>query len=115
MNSERLGTLKRLTFGNRASQVYLALVAVATLYVTIDTVFVHHEDASFAGIWLFLLASPVMFAFLMLGELFGDAVSGSAPYLYTALVVSVLIQSLALGLFVRLLRGHPHSAHPQGA
>ncbi|WP_406002279.1 SCO4225 family membrane protein [Streptomyces sp. NBC_00829] len=115
MNVQRLGATARLAFGNRASQVYLALVAVATVYVTVDTVFVHHEDASLAGVWLFLLASPTMFGFLMAARLFGDAVAGSAWFLYPALVASVLIQSLALGLFVRLLRGRPHAAHPQGA
>jgi hypothetical protein len=115
MKSERLGTLTRLAFGNRASQAYLALVAVATVYVTIDTVFVHHEDASFAGIWLFLLTAPTVFGFFVVGSMFGEAVSSAAWFMYTALVLSVLIQSVALGFFVQLLRGRPRSAHPQGA
>ncbi len=115
MNSERLGTVTRLAFGSLPSQVYLALVALAALYVTIDSAFVHHEDASFAGVWLFLLTAPTVFAFLIVGELFGDAVGGSVWFLYVAMALSVVIQSLAIGLFVRLLRGRPHHAHPQGA
>ncbi|MFI1393778.1 SCO4225 family membrane protein [Streptomyces sp. NPDC020681] len=113
--SERLGALTRLTFGSRVSQVYLALVAVAAVYVAVDAIFVHHEDASFAGVWLFALTAPTVFVFLLLGDLFGDAVSGASWFVYTALVLSVLIQSAALGWFGRLLRGRPRSAHPQGA
>lgn len=111
----RLTALARLTFGNRPAQVYLALVAVTALYVAIDTAFVHHEDASFAGIWLLLLAAPTIFGFMVLGTLVGDSFAESAAFLYPALVVSVLLQSLALGLFTRLLTGHGHTARPHGA
>ncbi|MFJ8074189.1 SCO4225 family membrane protein [Streptomyces sp. NPDC096176] len=112
---DRLTTLARLAFGNRAAQAYLALVAVAAVYVAIDTAFVHHEDASFAGIWLFLLAAPTIFGFMAVGTLLGDTVAESAAFLYPALALSVLIQALALGLFVRMLTGGQRAARPHGA
>lgn len=116
MNSRRrLPGLVRLTFAHPASRAYLAVVVATAVFVAVDSLFVRHEDASLAGVWLFLLAAPTVFVFLMAGSLFGDAVIGSVWFLYPALVLSVLIQSLALGLFVRLLRDGRHSAHPQGA
>ncbi|MEU0375098.1 hypothetical protein ABZ070_33930 [Streptomyces sp. NPDC006283] len=111
----RLTTLVRLAFGNRAAQGYLALVAVAAVYVAVDTLFVHHEDASFAGIWLFLLTAPTIFGFMAVGTLIGDTVTESAAFLYPALVLSVLIQAMALGLFVRLLTGGQRAARPHKA
>jgi hypothetical protein len=104
--------LLRLTFRNPASLVYLALVTVATLFVTVDMLFVTHDDASLAGVWLFLLAAPTVFVFLIGGELLASGVAESAGYLYPALVLSVLIQSYALGAFVHLLRGG--HARPRG-
>ncbi|MFF2523115.1 SCO4225 family membrane protein [Streptomyces liangshanensis] len=115
MTSGRLTALARLTFGNRASQVYLGLVAATTVFVAVDTLFVHHQDASFAGIWLFFLAAPTVFLFFVGGGVLGDGVAGSAAYLYAALVLSVLVQSAALGAFVRLLRDRPRPAHPREA
>lgn len=111
----RLTALARLTFGNRASQVYLAVVAVVAVYVLVDTLLVQHDDASFAGVWLFLLAAPTIFALMAAASLFGDSLMESAAFLYPALVVSVLIQALAIGLFVRLLTGGTRAARPHGA
>lgn len=111
----RLTALARLTFGNRPAQVYLALVAATAVFVAIDTTFVHREDASLAGVWLLLLAAPTIFGFMILGTLFGDSFAESAAFLYPALVVSVLLQALALGLFTRLLTGHGHGARPHRA
>ncbi|MFJ2213795.1 SCO4225 family membrane protein [Streptomyces sp. NPDC101062] len=117
MNSERLTELARLAFKNRASQVYLALVAAATVFVTVDTLFVHHEDASFAGVWLFSLAAPTVFVFLIGGGALGEGFASSAGFLYPALIVSVLVQAVAIGAFVRLLRHRPTTAtgHPREA
>jgi hypothetical protein len=116
MIAGQLAGLGRLTFGNRASQVYLGLVAVVTVWVAADTLFVHRDDASFAGVWLFFLAAPAVFAFFAAGELIGTGFGGSAGFLYAALVVSVLIQSAVLGGFVRLLRGGPGTVpRPRGA
>ncbi|MFF3751778.1 SCO4225 family membrane protein [Streptomyces sp. NPDC002018] len=107
MASGLLTTLARLTFGNRASQIYLGLVAVTTAFVTIDTLFVDHQDASFAGVWLFFLAAPTIFVFFIGGELLGGTFADSAAFVYPALVLSVLIQAAALGGFVRLFRDRP--------
>ena len=50
-------TVRFLT-GTWASRIYLLLVLAATVYLLVDTAFVEHEDASFAGLWLLLLTSP---------------------------------------------------------
>ncbi|MFE3600374.1 SCO4225 family membrane protein [Streptomyces sp. NPDC059142] len=117
MNSERLTGLARLAFKNRASQVYLALVAAVTVFVTVDTLFVHHDDASLAGVWLFALAAPTVFVFLIGGGAVGADFAASAGFLYPALIVSVLVQAVAIGAFVRLLRHRPGPAtgHPREA
>ncbi|WP_274555247.1 SCO4225 family membrane protein [Streptomyces spiramyceticus] len=116
MTARRLRSIARLTFRNPASLVYLGVVAVTAVLVTIDTLFVTHEDASFAGMSLFLLSAPTVFAFFIGGDLLGEAVNVSTWFVYVAMVLSVLIQSFALGWFVRLVRGGAaHPAHPQGA
>ncbi|WUS95625.1 hypothetical protein OHA46_02535 [Streptomyces sp. NBC_00708] len=118
VNQQTIRTLARLTFGNAASLLYLGAVAVAAVFVTVDTLFVTHDDASFAGVWLFLMAAPTVFLFLLGGSLAGADSFGPAWFMYLALTVSVLVQSLALGWFVRLVRGgarRTRSPHPQGA
>ncbi|MFF1922927.1 SCO4225 family membrane protein [Streptomyces sp. NPDC058221] len=117
MNSAHLRAVARLTFGNTASRIYLGVVAATAVFVAVDTLFVAHEDASFAGVWLFFLAAPTVFAFLAGGSVWGADAPGPDWFVYLALVVSVLVQSFALGWFVRLLRGgagRTRSAHPQG-
>ncbi|MEU0137344.1 hypothetical protein ABZ172_25435 [Streptomyces sp. NPDC006296] len=112
-----LRALARLTFGNTASRIYLGLVLAVAVFVTVDTVFVTHDDASFAGVWLFFLAAPTVFAFLLGSSMAGADAGGPAWFVYLALVVSVLVQACALGWFSRLLQrpGRSHSAHPQSA
>lgn len=112
-----LNALVRLTFRNTASLIYLGLVLAVAVFVAVDTLFVAHEDASFSGVWLFLLAAPTVFLFFFGSSLAGAEAGGPAWFLVLALVVSVLAQSLALGWFVRLVRrgGTSRSAHPQGA
>ncbi|THA71368.1 hypothetical protein E6P78_05375 [Streptomyces sp. A0958] len=118
MNHRYLRTLARLAFGNATSLVYLGAVAATAVFVTVDTLFVAHEDASFAGIWLFLLAAPTVFVFLLGSSAAGAESFGPTWFMYLALVVSVLVQSLALGWFARLVRGgsgRTRTAHPHGA
>lgn len=105
MNTQGLRPLVRLTFKNPASISYLGLVILTVGFVAVDTLFVHHEDASFAGVWLLFLAAPTIFVFFTGGDAFGAGVSETSWFLYIALTVSVLIQSFALGLFLRLLSG----------
>ncbi|MFD6276204.1 SCO4225 family membrane protein [Streptomyces sp. NPDC060209] len=116
-NSRRLRTLARLTFGNTTSRIYLGLVLAVTVFVAVDTLFVSHEDASFAGVWLFFLAAPTVFVFLLGSSMAGADAGGPTWFVYLSLVVSVLVQACALGWFQRLLRGprRGRSAHPQGA
>ncbi|MCX5138480.1 MULTISPECIES: SCO4225 family membrane protein [unclassified Streptomyces] len=118
LTTRHVRALARLTFGNVASLIYLGVVAATAVFVTVDTLFVAHEDASFAGVWLFFLAAPTVFVFFVGGAVLGAEAAGPAWFLYLALVVSVLVQSLALGWFVRLVRGvtgRARPAHPQGA
>ncbi|MEU9059609.1 hypothetical protein AB0D13_12240 [Streptomyces sp. NPDC048430] len=116
-NSRRLCTPARLTFGNTASRIYLGLVLAASVFVAVDTLFVSQDDASFAGVWVFFLAAPTVFVFLLGSSMAGADAGGPAWFTYLALVVSVLVQACALGWFSRLLLRAPRrggSAHPQG-
>ncbi|WP_326734531.1 SCO4225 family membrane protein [Streptomyces sp. NBC_01022] len=117
LTKQHVHTLARLTFGNAASRIYLSVVAATTVFVTVDTLFVAHEDASFAGVWLFLLAAPTAFVFFAGSSMLGAEALGPDWFVHLALVVSVLVQSLALGWFVRLMRGgrgRTRQARPQG-
>ncbi|GGW36826.1 SCO4225 family membrane protein [Streptomyces xantholiticus] len=49
------------------------------------------------------------------GAFAGDSFAQSAAFLYPALVLSVLLQALALGLFTRLLTRQGRAARPHGA
>ena len=117
MTNKQLRTLARLTFGNTASRIYLGLVLAAAVFVAVDTLFVAHDDASFAGVWVFFLAAPAVFVFLLGSSTAGAEAGGPAWFMYLGLVVSVLVQACALGWFSRLLRSprRGRSAHPQGA
>ncbi|MEV8410319.1 hypothetical protein AB0R12_32430 [Streptomyces niveus] len=124
MTSGRLNALARLTqgparlvYGNRASRIYLAVVAATAVFVAVDTLFVHHDDASFAGVWLFFLAAPTVFLFFAGGSMIGESFASSSAFGYVALVASVLIQAAAVGAFVRLLSDRPggHARTPREA
>ncbi|WP_393054594.1 SCO4225 family membrane protein [Streptomyces sp. LN549] len=118
LTKQHVHALARLTFGNAASLIYLGVVAATTVFVAVDTLFVSHDDASFAGVWLFLLAAPTVFVFFVGSTMLGAETAGPAWFVHLALVVSVLVQSLALGWFVRLMRGgrgRARQARPQGA
>lgn len=114
---QQLRTAARLTFGNTASRIYLGLVLAVALFVAVDTLFVSHDDASFAGVWLFFLTAPTVFVFLLGSSMTGADAGGPIWFVYLALIVSVLVQAFALGWFSRLLRGshRGRSARPQGA
>ncbi|SCF98694.1 SCO4225 family membrane protein [Streptomyces sp. Ncost-T10-10d] len=116
VDKRHVRTLARLTFGNAASLICLGLVLTASVFVTVDTLFVTREDASLAGVRLFLLAAPTAFVFFIGGARWGAEAAGPAWFVCLAPVVSVLLQSLALGWFVRLLRDGSRTltAHPRG-
>jgi len=111
-----LRTAARFTFGNTASRIYLGLVLAVAAFVAVDILFVPHEDASFAGVWLFFMAAPTVFAFLLGSSLASPDAGVPAWFVHLALVLSVLVQAWALGWFSQLLRGPRtgRSAHPQG-
>lgn len=98
-------TLVRLTFGNLGSAVYLAVVAVISGLVAHDLWFADHEDASFAVLGLVAVAAPTILVPLAAGVVAGDAVLDTNWFFLTAFVVSVLVQSLAIGALVRLATG----------
>ncbi|MEV6652503.1 hypothetical protein [Streptomyces sp. NPDC051219] len=114
MNKARLRGLARLTFGNPASLAYLALVAAVTLLVAFDLLFVTHEDASFSGVLVIFMAVPTIFGFFIAQDALWGLETAPEWFFYFAMVASVLLQSLALGLLLRLLSGRARPAHPQG-
>jgi hypothetical protein len=96
-------TLWRLMFANPASAVYLGVVGVAIGVATIQPLFTDHGMESLIWVWPALLTLPTFALVALAGEtLFGaDAVTG---YLITGVVVSALVQSLALGALWQTLR-----------
>ncbi|WP_149180480.1 SCO4225 family membrane protein [Streptomyces sp. TRM49041] len=109
MNSQRLHSIARLTFGNRASQIYLALAAAAAvLWLLLG---VAEPTDPFAGFWMFVVTLPTSLALAGAGSLFFDAMP--SWFLYTSVVASVLIQSLCLGALVSRIRtGQRSPAQP---
>ncbi len=114
--NQRVRTAARLTFGNPASLICLGPVLAVAAFVAVDTLFVHHADASLAGVRLFFLAAPTVFVFLIGGSMAGADAGVPAWLRLPALMVSVLVQAFALGWFTRLVRrgGTSRCAHPQG-
>ncbi|MFE7132211.1 SCO4225 family membrane protein [Streptomyces sp. NPDC057638] len=99
-------TITRLTFANPASAAYLAIVGVAIACATAVTVFA--QDPGFVWVWPALVTAPVFFLTMAVitavTNAFGIAtVSGAV--LIGGVVVSALVQSFALGLLLRMLRG----------
>ncbi|MEU2250801.1 hypothetical protein [Streptomyces sp. NPDC019224] len=115
MNQRTVRTLVRLTVGNAASPLYPGAVVAAAVFVTVDTLPAAHEDASFAGVRLFLPAAPTVFVFLFAASLTGAKSFGPARFTYPALTVSVPAQSRAHGRFVRGGGRRTRATRPQGA
>lgn len=114
MPARRPRAAARLTFCDPVSLTYPALVAASAVPVTADTLFAAHEDASFSGVWLLLLSAPTIVAFFMGADALEVAATGDW-FLCSALPLSVLIQSFALGWFLRLLSGvSARPTRPQG-
>ncbi|WP_299538813.1 SCO4225 family membrane protein [uncultured Streptomyces sp.] len=97
MNSR---TLLRLTFANPASAVYLGLVRAS---VGFEVVAALVSDPGIVGIWPFLLTAPCSLpAAGAVGAIGG--MHASVWYFVGGIVVSALVQSLALGALVETLR-----------
>lgn len=97
-------TLTRLTFANRFSAVYLALVGGAMAVAAAQPLFAPGPDASLIWVWPALFTFPAFGFVAWLGE---AAWSGDDPawFLIGGIVLSALVQSLALGAASQLLRG----------
>jgi hypothetical protein len=97
-------TLTRLTFANRASAVYLALVGAAVALAVADSLFGAGPDASLAWVWPALATFPAFGFVVWLGE---AAWGGDSPawFLVGGIALSALVQSLALGAMLEALRG----------
>ncbi|MDG9725975.1 SCO4225 family membrane protein [Streptomyces sp. DH41] len=97
-------TLTRLTFANRASAVYLALVGGAMAVATLEPLFTTSPDASLIWVWPALFTFPAFGFVAWLGE---AGWGGDAPtwFFVGGIALSALVQSLALGAVWQGLRG----------
>lgn len=99
MNSGRLRSIARVTFGNRVSQTYLALVAVATIFLLLGG-----STDSPAGLPVLVVAMPTILIMLLAEALFSDFGSTPSWIACASAVASVLIQSWFIGTIVSLAR-----------
>ncbi|MFH9572077.1 SCO4225 family membrane protein [Streptomyces sp. NPDC017454] len=97
-------TLTRLTFANRASAVYLALVGGAMAVATLEPLFTTSPDASLIWVWPALFTFPAFGFVAWLGE---AGWGGDAPawFFIGGIVLAALVQSLVLGTAWQALRG----------
>ncbi|MFS8202288.1 SCO4225 family membrane protein [Streptomyces sp. CWNU-52B] len=72
---------------NPAALGYLAVVVAVAVWVGVDTLFVEHADASFAGVWLFVVTAPTSFLFVLL--------PGALPLI--GVVLGAVAQAFVLG------------------
>ncbi|MDA5147347.1 MULTISPECIES: SCO4225 family membrane protein [Streptomyces] len=102
--TSRIRTLTRLTVTNRVSAVYLALVGGAMAVAAAQPLFVTGPDASLIWVWPALFTFPAFGFVAWLGE---AGWGGEAPtwFLIGGIVLSALVQSLALGAVWQTLRG----------
>ncbi|WP_328561221.1 SCO4225 family membrane protein [Streptomyces coelicoflavus] len=100
----RIRTLTRLAVANRVSAVYLALVGGAMAVAAVQPLFWSGPDASLIWVWPALFTFPAFGFVAWLGE---ASWGGEAPawFLVGGIVLSALVQSLALGTVWRTLRG----------
>ncbi|GAA4983470.1 SCO4225 family membrane protein [Streptomyces hyderabadensis] len=100
----RIRTLTRLTVTNRVSAVYLALVGGAMAVAAAGPLFTTGPDASLIWVWPALFTFPAFGFVAWLGE---AGWGGEAPvwFLVGGIVLSALVQSLALGTVWHTLRG----------
>ncbi|MFG2935998.1 SCO4225 family membrane protein [Streptomyces sp. NPDC048282] len=97
-------TLIRLTVGNRLSAAYLTLVAVVIAKATVDSLFVQDPDPDFAWLWPPLVTFPAFLPVAALGRTVWDPATMPNWFFITMIVVSALLQSLALGALRRAVR-----------
>ncbi|MFA3876695.1 SCO4225 family membrane protein [Streptomyces sp. MMCC 100] len=100
----RIRTLIRLTVANRASAAYLTLVGGAMAVAAVQPLFGTGPDASLIWVWPALFTFPAFGFVAWLGE---AGWGGDAPawFFIGGIVLSALIQSLALSAVWQTLRG----------
>ncbi|MFE7839915.1 SCO4225 family membrane protein [Streptomyces sp. NPDC057474] len=96
-SSRSLSRTLRRHLLNPAALGYLALVVAVGVWVGVDTLFVEHADASFAGVWLFLVTAPTSLLFV--------ALPGGLPFL--GIVLGAVIQAFVLGAAYRWVVERP--------
>ncbi|MEU9455661.1 hypothetical protein [Streptomyces sp. NPDC048277] len=102
MESGTVRTLVRLTVANRLSAAYLALVALVVVKAAIDSG--QDPDPGYAWAWPPLVTFP---AFLLVGALCRTAWDPARTpdwFFVSTIVVSALLQALALGALGRAVR-----------
>ncbi|GAA2598615.1 MULTISPECIES: SCO4225 family membrane protein [Streptomyces] len=101
--TSRVRTLARLAVTNRVSAVYLALVGGAMAVAAAGPLFATGPDASLIWVWPALFTFPAFGFVVWLGE---AGWGGDTPtwFLVGGIVLSALVQSLALGTVWQTLR-----------
>ncbi|MEU8748461.1 hypothetical protein AB0C39_32865 [Streptomyces parvulus] len=103
MKSSPIRTFARLAVANRVSGIYLGLVGGAMAVAAAEPLFATNPDASLIWVWPALFTFPAFGFVAWLGE---GGWGGDAPawFFIGGIVVSALVQSLALGAVWRGLR-----------
>ncbi len=104
--NRRSRNLLTLATDNWLSRVYLAVVAAASVYFVVDTLFVSHADASMAGVVPWVLTVPVSLLYTLLPE---GTLNGTGDGVFMALyLVGIAAAALAnaafMGLALRKIR-----------
>ncbi|MFD9027710.1 SCO4225 family membrane protein [Streptomyces parvulus] len=104
MKSSPVRTFARLAVANRVSGIYLGLVGGAMAVAAAEPLFATNPDASLIWVWPALFTFPSFGFVAWIGE---GGWGGDAPawFFIGGIVVSALVQSLALGAVWRALRG----------
>ncbi|EHN72553.1 integral membrane protein [Streptomyces coelicoflavus ZG0656] len=107
----RIRGLVRLVLANRVSAAYLTLVGGAMTVAAVQPLFWSGPDASLIWVWPALFTFPAFGFVAWLGE---AGWGGEAPawFLVGGIVLSALVQSLALGAAWRTLRGRRGNRRP---
>ncbi|MGI5447854.1 SCO4225 family membrane protein [Streptomyces sp. CA-243310] len=95
-------TFMRLTVANRASAIYLGLIACLAAMATAVTLFA--DDPGFVWVWPVFLALPTFFLVGSLGAAVWGGTSMPDWFFFGGILLSVLIQSFALGVLLEGLR-----------
>ncbi|MFE1589226.1 SCO4225 family membrane protein [Streptomyces sp. NPDC058737] len=102
--TDRMPTVVRLALANRVSAVYLTLVGGAMAVAAAQPLLASGPDASLVWVWPALFTFPAFGFVAWLGE---AGWGGDAPawFFVGGIVLSALVQSLALGAVWQTLRG----------